>query len=212
MKESDNLVILGVIFDSKLTFEKHLCLVSRAVSQRLGILRKSWRVFHDRSLLERCFQGFVLPVFLYCSTVLCSDTHLKLLDADTHLKLLEHAVSGDSFLAGLWLSVTLLLLLLLLKKIGNARPWEGDWHPISPKTPAPHYQPIEEKRKQRENSLRQKRREQQANKKALDLLLKPANPTPSNTGSTGSFQRDTERGIKVLQFCSREAHKYTILR
>ena len=39
-----------------------------------------------------------------------------------------------------------------------------------------------------------------ANKKALDLLLKPANPTPSNTGSTRSFQRETERGIKVLRY------------
>ena len=48
LKESDDLVILGVTFDSKLTFEKHLCLVSRAASQRLGILRKSWQVFHDR--------------------------------------------------------------------------------------------------------------------------------------------------------------------
>ena len=40
-----------------------------------------------------------------------------------------------------------LLLLLLLKKIGNARLGEGDCHPISPKTPAPHYQPIEEKKR-----------------------------------------------------------------
>ena len=51
LKESDDLVMLGVTFDSKLTFEKLLRLVSRAASQRLGILRKSWRVFHDRSLL-----------------------------------------------------------------------------------------------------------------------------------------------------------------
>ena len=47
LKESDDLVILGVTFDSKLTFEKHLNLVSIAASQRLGILRKSWRLFHD---------------------------------------------------------------------------------------------------------------------------------------------------------------------
>ena len=40
-----------------------------------------------------------------------------------------------------------LLLLLLFKKIGNARPGEGDCQPISPKTPAPHYQPIEEKKR-----------------------------------------------------------------
>ena len=62
LKESDDLVILGVTFDSKMTFVKHLCFVSRAASQRLGILRKSWQVFHDRSLLGRCFRGFVLPV------------------------------------------------------------------------------------------------------------------------------------------------------
>ena len=41
LNESDDLVILGVTFDSKLIFEKHIRLVSRAASQRLGILRKS---------------------------------------------------------------------------------------------------------------------------------------------------------------------------
>ena len=51
LKESNDLVILGVTFDSKMTFEKHLRSVFRAASHRLGILRKSWRVFHDRSLL-----------------------------------------------------------------------------------------------------------------------------------------------------------------
>ena len=67
LKESDDHVILGVTFDSKITFGNHLRSVSRAASQRLGILRKSWRVFHDRSLLGRCFRGFVLPVLEYCS-------------------------------------------------------------------------------------------------------------------------------------------------
>ena len=69
LKECDNLVILGVTFDSKLTFEKHFHSVSRAASQRLGILRKTWQVFSDRSLLGRCFRGFVLPVLEYCSAV-----------------------------------------------------------------------------------------------------------------------------------------------
>ena len=41
----------------------------RIASQRLGILRKSWRVFHDRSLLGRRFWGFVLPVLECCSAV-----------------------------------------------------------------------------------------------------------------------------------------------
>ena len=93
VKESDDLVILGVTFDSKMTFEKHLRSVSRAASQRLGLLRKSWRVFHDRSLLGRCFRGFVRSVLEYCSAVWCSA-------ADTHLKLPDRAVSGARFLTG----------------------------------------------------------------------------------------------------------------
>ena len=48
-------------------------------------------MFHDRSLLERCFPGFV-AVLEYCSAVWCSA-------ADTHLKLLDRAVSGARFLS-----------------------------------------------------------------------------------------------------------------
>ena len=50
-------------------------------------------MFHDRSLLGRCFRGFVLPVLEYCSAVWCSA-------ADTNLKLLDRAVSGARFLTG----------------------------------------------------------------------------------------------------------------
>ena len=75
----------------KMTFEKNLRSVSIAASQCLGILRKSWQVFHDRLLHERCFRGFILPVLEYCSAVWCAA-------ADTHLKLLDRVVSGGSFL------------------------------------------------------------------------------------------------------------------
>ena len=54
--------------------------------------------------------------------------------------------------------------------MGNARLGEGDWHPISPKTPAPHYQPIEEKEKI-ENSWRQKTREQLGQQKGIGPAL-----------------------------------------
>ena len=43
--------------------------------------------------------------------------------------------------------VSLLLLLLLLKKVGSARLRESDVHPISPKTPAPQYQPKDRKKR-----------------------------------------------------------------
>ena len=61
LKESDNLVVLGVTFNSKMTFEKHLHSISRVASQLLGILRKSWQVFHDRLLLLRCFRDLSCP-------------------------------------------------------------------------------------------------------------------------------------------------------
>ena len=92
LKESDDLVMLEVAFKSKMTFEKHLHLVSRAAYERF-ILRKSWRVFHDKSLHGRCFRDFVLPVLKICSAVWCSAD-------DTHLKLLDRAVSGARFLTG----------------------------------------------------------------------------------------------------------------
>ena len=51
-----------------MTFEKHLC----SASQRLGILRKFWLVFHNRSLLGRWFRGIVMPVLQYSFAVWCS--------------------------------------------------------------------------------------------------------------------------------------------
>ena len=97
LKESDDLVILGVTFDSKIIFEKHLCFVSSAASQRLGILRKSWRVFHDRSLLGRYFrilscQFWSTVLQMWCSAadkIRCNPTLL-----------LYRAVSGARFLTG----------------------------------------------------------------------------------------------------------------
>ena len=55
LKESADLVILGQTFDAKMTFEKPFRSVSSAAAQRLGIMRKSWTEFHDRSLLLRSF-------------------------------------------------------------------------------------------------------------------------------------------------------------
>ena len=47
------------------------------------------------------------------------------------------------------------LVLLLFKQFGNARLGWGELHPISPKTPAPKYQP-NEKNKTKGNSRKQK--------------------------------------------------------
>ena len=127
LKESVDLDILGMTFDFKLTFEKHL---SRAVSQRLHIL-KSWQVFHDRLLIERCFWGFVLPVLEYCSAVWCSA-------ADTHLNLLDLVVSGACFISGAVLNCNIshrrsVALLWMLYKI-RCNPM----HPLCGTLPVPY--------------------------------------------------------------------------
>ena len=82
LKESADLVILGVTFDANMTFQKHLSSVPSNASQRLGIVRKSWQVFHDQSLLLRFLWNFVLPsCSINCSAVCYSaaDLHIKLL-------------------------------------------------------------------------------------------------------------------------------------
>ena len=42
---------------------------------------------------------------------------------------------------------TIIIIILLLKEVGSARLRESDIHPISPKTPAPQYQPIDRKKR-----------------------------------------------------------------
>ena len=76
------LKILGVTFDSKFTFERHIHSVSSSVAQKIGLLRKSFRIFGDHDVLLRCFNSFILPCLEYCSPVWSSaaDSHLKLLD------------------------------------------------------------------------------------------------------------------------------------
>ena len=106
LKESDDLVILCVTFDSKLAFEKHLRLEARAASQRLNILRKSWRMFHDISLLERCFRGFACP---FWSTVLQCGARLPI--HTLKYWTVQSVVPGSKL--GVCLSVTLLIVGLL---------------------------------------------------------------------------------------------------
>ena len=94
-----------------------------------------------------------------------------------------------------------------------------DIHPISPKTPAPQYKPCivgfvlqgsdaaaaiitgSSCSDRYNTNLVLFVNNTNQYKKALALLLKNASPTASNTGSARSFQRDAERGTKVLRYC-----------
>ena len=88
-------------------------------------------------------------------------------------------------------SETTLLLLLLLFGVRCARLEESE-NTLSVQRPQPHTtNPWKEEDK--------KERADHANRKALALLLKPASPTPYK-GSLRSFQRNTERGTKILRY------------
>ena len=78
IRAGPNLDILGVMFDSKLTFNDHArCIVSR-VSQRIGILRLVKRVFVDTSVLLRCYtmhlSSQLLSIVLRCGSQLLNVT------------------------------------------------------------------------------------------------------------------------------------------
>ena len=74
--------ILGVILDSKLTFENQVRAISASASMRVGILRKTMSVFRVVATVARCFWPFILPVLESCSPVWMSaaTSHLLLLD------------------------------------------------------------------------------------------------------------------------------------
>ena len=131
LKESADLVILGVMFDALMTFERHLRSVSSAAAQRLGIMRKSWQVFHDRSLLLRSFWIFVLPALEYCSAVWCSA-------ANSHLKLLDRVVSSSGFLAGGVLECNLAHRQSIAEYCMLFKIKSNPMHPLSGALPLPH--------------------------------------------------------------------------
>ena len=85
IRASPNLDILGVKFDSKLTFEDHVRGIVSRISQRIGILRLVKRIFVDTSVLLRCYFAFVLQILEYCSPWWGSA-------AECHLQVLERQV------------------------------------------------------------------------------------------------------------------------
>ena len=87
------LKILGVILDSKLTFEKQVIAITATASMRVGILRKTMSVFRDVAIVAKCFWAFILPVLEYFSPVWMSA-------ATSHLSLLDRVVSQVSRLSG----------------------------------------------------------------------------------------------------------------
>ena len=87
----DSFKILGILFDSKFTFEKHIRSVASSVAQKIGLLRKSFKIFGEPSILKKCFNSYILPCLEYCAPAWSSA-------ANSHLKLLDKNVRSCKFL------------------------------------------------------------------------------------------------------------------
>ena len=66
MQTSTTLKLLGVEFDSKLTFERHVRNVTAAIAQKIGLLRKCKYTFSND---ETVLKTFLLFYFLFFSIV-----------------------------------------------------------------------------------------------------------------------------------------------
>ena len=135
---SDSFKILGVTFDSKFTFESHLCSVSSMIAQKLGLLRKAYKIFSDPCILLKCFNSFILSCFEYCSPVWLSA-------ADSHLKLFDRNLNACKFLipdlnTDLWHRRSISCLCMLFKIYHNPA------HPLHLELPS-LFQPVRETRR-----------------------------------------------------------------
>ena len=63
----------------------------RAISSKLGIIRKCKKIYEDDNITRRCFFSFILPHFEYCSSAWLSA-------ADSHLRLLDRSFNSIKFL------------------------------------------------------------------------------------------------------------------
>ena len=81
LNSCDSFKILGVMFDSKVTFERHIRYISSSVAQKFGQLRKSFGIFGDHYVLLKCFNSLsflvwgIAPVWSSAA-----DSHLEPLD------------------------------------------------------------------------------------------------------------------------------------
>ena len=87
----DKLKFLGVTFDQKLIFERHIRSLVSSASRKIGLMRKAYSIFSDVSISRRCFNCFVLPHLEYCATVWSSA-------AASYIRLVDKVLNTGQFL------------------------------------------------------------------------------------------------------------------
>ena len=74
METKDNIILLGVVLDSKLNFSEHIISICKKAGKRIGVLMRlryliSIKPFVPTSNLISVYQSIVKPYLDYCSVV-----------------------------------------------------------------------------------------------------------------------------------------------
>ena len=134
LENVNELHILGMTLDTKLTFEKHIRSVVSSAAQKIGILRLAWSIYRDESVVSRCFWSLLLPILEYCSPVWGSS-------AEGHLALLNRIVDRVGQLSNGLVQCNLqhrrnvAALCMLYKVRANSA------HPLNSRLPPPYVPP-----------------------------------------------------------------------
>lgn len=85
----------GITYDKKFTLEHNLRSFSLHLALKIGLLRKSWKVWDVVSISQNCFHLFILPCLEECGPVwACApDSHAKLLDMNFRARSLFYSYS-----------------------------------------------------------------------------------------------------------------------
>lgn len=69
MEEVNEVRDLGVLFDSALTFKKHIEYIQKRASQMIGAARRFVTGINRPILIARIYTVYIQPVLEYCSVV-----------------------------------------------------------------------------------------------------------------------------------------------
>ena len=68
IQKCDDVDLLGVNIDSKLSFDKHISSICSKVNKQLSVVKRFKHLIDDH-IKRRLYKAFILPVFNYCSDV-----------------------------------------------------------------------------------------------------------------------------------------------
>eukprot|EP00117_Sycon_ciliatum_P049752 scpid9142/ scgid35229/ RNA-directed DNA polymerase from mobile element jockey; Reverse transcriptase len=114
VSEAGHLKLLGVTFDSQLTYAQHIRTIRSRAQQRLGFLRKASAILEPPGRL-RAYNGFVRPVLEYCPLVWLGAPPSHLAKLDQIQRRAIHIIGSGSWLPSLSLRRTVASLAYLYK-------------------------------------------------------------------------------------------------